>query len=326
MADPDLDLLFDAAFAPGHVTFVNADIHAGLNALRSRLTCLQDWKPAADRLAAAGFATGPAQTGAQTALVRLGRQRQRNLGWIATAAATLAPGGTLRIAGANALGPARYAKDLASLGLAVQATSKSKARLLHTVCADPGAFAAWAADAAPRRVLDGRFVSAPGVFAWDRIDEGSARLAALLPAALAGRVADLGAGFGFLADAVLTLAPAIDRLDAFEADRVALYCAKQNLARYGARADCRWHDVAAGVGTALYHAVLTNPPFHDTLGEDRGLGLRFIEVAATALKPGGTLYLVANRHLPYEKTLAARFKRVERLSEDAAFKIYAASG
>ena len=33
------------------------------------------------------------------------------------------------------------------------------------------------------------------------------------------------------------------------------------------------------------------------------VGRRFIAVAAESLKPGGRLYLVANRHLPYEACL-----------------------
>jgi 16S rRNA (guanine1207-N2)-methyltransferase len=228
------------------------------------------------------------------------------------------------VAGRNEIGPARYAKDLAAIGLAAHATSKGKARRLDATLTGPLDIAAWAAETAERPILDGRFVSAPGIFAWDRIDAGSAALAALLPNDLAGHVADLGAGFGYLAATALANAPAIVRLDAFEADRPAVRCAAANLSAFGARAQVRWHDVTAGVGTALYDAVLTNPPFHDAQGEDRTLGLRFIDVAADALKPGGRLYLVANRHLPYEQRLAARFKRVERLHEGDGFMVYAA--
>jgi len=321
MPDADLDLLFAAPLPAGRIAFLNADRHPALAGLADRLWCLQDWKPACDRLAAQGLRIGTPGEPVAAAFVRLGRQRQRNLGAIALAASLLAPGGSLRIAGANALGPARYAKDLAARGIGTSATSKGKARRLDAV---PGRadFSDWRQAAAPRAILDGAYVSAPGVFAWDRIDAGSAKLAALLPTDLAGRVADLGAGFGFLSKSALEKAPGIAALDAFEADLLAVDCAKANL---GMRAAVHWHDVTAGIGEKLYDAVFANPPFHDAIGEDRALGLRFLEVAAAALKPGGRFYLVANRHLPYEKALGTMFKRAERLFEDAAFKIYAAS-
>ena len=54
----------------------------------------------------------------------------------------------------------------------------------------------------PRRNADG-FLTAPGMFSPDHADPGSRRLAAALAGRLAGRVADLGAGWGWLAQAAL---------------------------------------------------------------------------------------------------------------------------
>ena len=64
--------------------------------------------------------------------------------------------------------------------------------------------AQWRQADAPRPILDGRFLSRPGVFAWNRVDAGSALLAEHLPGDLRGSAADLGAGWGFLADALLS--------------------------------------------------------------------------------------------------------------------------
>ena len=46
--------------------------------------------------------------------------------------------------------------------------------------------------------------------------------------------------------------------------------------------------------------------------------------AAEALRTGGTLWLTANRHLPYEAVLKARFKRVRLVAEADGFKIFEA--
>jgi len=85
MADPDLDLLFAAEFPPGEILFANADWHNALAGLGNRLWSLQDWKPAADRLSARNLRLGRPDSPVATALVRLGRQRARNLFNIAQA-------------------------------------------------------------------------------------------------------------------------------------------------------------------------------------------------------------------------------------------------
>ncbi len=323
MDHADLDLLFADPLPAGRILFLNAGPHPALAEAKDRVACVQGWKPEADALLRAGLKLATAEGKYDAALVRLGRQREVNRATLARALDALGPKGTLRVAGTNALGAASYEKDLKKLGLEGRSRSKGKARLFSAVRgkADP---AAWRGLDAPRPLGSTGFVTAPGVFAWDRFDAGSQLLAQHIPADLAGAVADIGAGWGFLADAVLARAPAIGRLDAFEADAAAVACLAHNLAPYGARARALWHDVAGGIGTAAYDTVVANPPFHDARGENRALGLRFVEVAATALKPGGRLFLVANRHLAYEQRLSELFGEVRRLAEDAAFKVYCA--
>ena len=57
---------------------------------------------------------------------------------------------------------------------------------------------------------------------------------------------------------------------------------------------------------------------------DNVMDIRFIAAAAEALKPGGRLWLVANRHLPYEQTLNERFGDVRVAGERDGFKVIAA--
>ena len=68
--------------------------------------------------------------------------------------------------------------------------------------------------------------------------------------------------------------------------------------------------------------IVSNPPFHTQGRADRpDIGRRFIAVAAEALKPGGRLWLVANRHLPYEEVLNASFGSVRTVAQQDGFKI-----
>ena len=91
-----------------------------------------------------------------------------------------------------------------------------------------------------------------------------------------------------------------------------------------ARLDFRWHDVTGGLPDR-YDFIVSNPPFHTQSRADRpDIGQRFITAAAAALKPGGRLWLVANRHLPYEQTLNDQFGEVRVAGERDGFKVIAA--
>ena len=73
----------------------------------------------------------------------------------------------------------------------------------------------------------------------------------------------------------------------------------------------------------LDFGVIT-PPFHDGGGEDRALGQAFIQRAAATLRKDGVLWLVANRHLPYEAVLKDAFARVTSNAEQGGYKVFEA--
>ena len=67
-----------------------------------------------------------------------------------------------------------------------------------------------------------------------------------------------------------------------------------------------------------------NPPFHQGRAAEPGIGSKLIAVAAKALKSRGSLYLVANKGLPYERDLAGLFSEHRQMASDKAFNIFAA--
>ena len=180
----------------------------------------------------------------------------------------------------------------------------------------------WTQRDAPRAIADGRFLSRPGLFAWDRIDAASALLAAHLPADLAGRGADLGAGYGFLAAEVLARCPGVTAMDMYEAEARALELSRENLGGHAQRAALgfHWHDVTRGL-PRHYDFIVSNPPFHQGRADQPELGRAFIAAAAAALDPGGRLRLVANRHLPYESALSEGFSTVRVVADEQGFKV-----
>jgi 16S rRNA (guanine1207-N2)-methyltransferase len=204
-------------------------------------------------------------------------------------------------------------------GLTSHALTKSHGRLFWF--ASQGVdLADWAA-APPATGPDG-FVTQPGVFSDGAVDQGSALLAATLPAKLPGRVADLGAGWGYLSAAILAR-DGVTHLDLIEAEALALDCARQNIT--DPRARFHWADATRFKPEQKYGAVVTNPPFHTGRAADPALGRAFISAAAAMLHAGGQLWLVANRHLPYEAHLRDVFVRVDEAGGDKSFKVFCAT-
>jgi 16S rRNA (guanine1207-N2)-methyltransferase len=64
-----------------------------------------------------------------------------------------------------------------------------------------------------------------------------------------------------------------------------------------------------------------NPPFHQKREAEPDIGQRMIRTAGAALKPGGRLLMVANRQLPYEKTLSEVFSSHSEIARDGMFKV-----
>jgi 16S rRNA (guanine1207-N2)-methyltransferase len=241
---------------------------------------------------------------------------------LARALTTLVPGGALTVLAPNDKGGTRLVGELTAFGCTVTASHKSHHRIATTVRpAAPVGLDASITEGAPRRVPGVGLWSQPGLFSWDRIDPGSRLLLDHLPP-LKGRGADLGCGIGVLAHGVLRSA-SVAHLTLIDLDNRALACAERNVA--DPRAVMLWADVrkARTLPTGLDFVVM-NPPFHEGGAEDRAVGHAFITKAANMMRPGGTLWLTANRHLPYEATLKPLFKTVNQVVQFEGFKIYEA--
>ena len=255
------------------------------------------------------------------------RQRDEARALLARALQLTERGGRIVACMSNDEGARSGEADLERIVGPLTTLTKNKCRVFWSAPLDGPHDAAlaeeWLRLDAVRPIDGGRFVSRPGVFAWDRIDVASQLLAEHLPPDLAGRAADLGAGFGYLSVELLQRCARIAALDVYEAERRALDLARRNLAALESRAAIRycWHDVTAGL-TDSYDVIVCNPPFHTHARADRpDIGRRFIAVAAQSLRPGGRLWLVANRHLPYEQALGAGFERVRIVTQQHGFKI-----
>lgn len=285
------------------------------------VVAVQGFRPDHDALAARGFRVvadfGSAGDRFDAALVCLPRSRVAGRAWIAAAAERVTPGGTIWVDGQKTDGVETMLKDIRARVPVASSLSKGHGRIF-SFAAGPE-FADWVADdlhPAPG------FITRPGVFSAEKTDPGSALLAAALPAGLKGRIADLGAGWGWLSAQILSH-PGVTELHLIEADHTALDCARANIS--DPRARFHWADATRFRPEARFEAVVMNPPFHTGRAAEPALGAAFIAAASEMLVPSGRLFMVANRHLPYEAVLSSHFRDVSEIGGDGAFKLFSAA-
>jgi 16S rRNA (guanine1207-N2)-methyltransferase len=259
-------------------------------------------------------------------LVLAGRHRGLNEVRIAEALERAAPGGLVVVAGGKDDGIASLRKRVDEL-----VPLEGHLPKYHGIAfwlrrpANPAAAEELRA-ANPALLVENRFHTAPGMFSFDRIDTGSKLLVENLPRDLRGSVADFCAGWGYVAAEIAARSPGISGLDLHEADFPSLEAAKLNLAgvNQSIARNFFWIDLLKEPVEKRYDAIAMNPPFHRSRAAEPEIGAGMIRAAAKALKPGGRLFMVANRQLPYEPILAAAFSSHAELARDGMFKVLSA--
>ncbi|MGH1464425.1 MAG: class I SAM-dependent methyltransferase [Cognatishimia sp.] len=316
MSNPRLSLAVDDGQitlpSEGQIAVFAPTQGADLSALpKDRCVIIQSFKPDHDAFAQAGYNCVTQASGAFAAsVVFLTRAKAQARALIAQAASF---GGPVIVDGQKTDGAESFLKDCKK-----RATILGKISKAHGKCFwfEGGDFDDWIS--ADQQDIGQGFVTAPGVFSADGIDPASAALAAALPAKLGNYVADLGAGWGYLSQAILKR-DGVETLHLVEAEKAALDCAKQNI--QDPRAEFHWADATLWAPRAKMNTVVMNPPFHTGRAAEPELGRKFIAAAAGMLAPAGHLWLVANRHLPYEATLEGLFAKVTEVAGDNRFKV-----
>ncbi|MEE3326074.1 MAG: methyltransferase [Myxococcota bacterium] len=162
----------------------------------------------------------------------------------------------------------------------------------------------------------------PGVFSARRLDPGSELLLeALAEVTPARRILDLGCGAGPLGLSALQRWPHATGL-LLDGDARAVHCATDNASALGLEERCQvdWWDVREPVPMAEFDLILLNPPFHEGKQVDLGPAHAMFETAHLALAPEGRALIVANRTLPYERSLR-ELGTVEMLKDTRTFKV-----
>jgi 16S rRNA (guanine1207-N2)-methyltransferase len=282
-----------------------------------RAHIIQGFFPDNQAIAQQGYDVGVVPSGIYSAaVVFLPRSKAEARDLIAQAA-NCTDGGPVIVDGQKTDGVDSLLKDCRKNGAEIGAVYAKAHGKMFSVSG--GTFTDWRQPDALQ--VAGGYFTAPGVFSADAVDRGSQALAAALPSTLRGRVADLGAGWGYLAFEVLKNA-AVTECHLIEAEHSALECARKNIS--DPRASFHWSDATTFTDAAGFDHVVCNPPFHVSRAGDPSIGRAFIAASARILSTRGTLWLVANRHLPYEAALAEAFSVVAEVSGNPSFKVFRA--
>ncbi len=166
-----------------------------------------------------------------------------------------------------------------------------------------------------------------GVFCREALDIGTRFLLPHLPSGLGhALVADLGCGNGVMA-IVCALENPEAQLLLVDESYMAVQSAQENWQQaLGQRPVTIYAgDGLGAVQPQTLDVVLCNPPFHQQQVVGDFLARRMFQQSHRALKPGGQLWVVGNRHLGYHITLKRMFSKVEQVAANAKFVIFKAS-
>jgi 16S rRNA G1207 methylase RsmC len=167
----------------------------------------------------------------------------------------------------------------------------------------------------------------PGVFSAGQLDQGTRFMLENLPPLEARLAVDLACGSGELG---LYLAQRTDfeSLVFIDESAMAVASARHNTLSLPSAVQRRCHFVQAdgfeGWQDEAPDLVLCNPPFHFEHTVDDFAGRRLIEQTARTIAAGGELWLVANRHLLYGRTLRSSFREVKQHAQNNKFILWQA--
>jgi len=164
-------------------------------------------------------------------------------------------------------------------------------------------------------------LSKPGIYGWDKIDQGSELLVAVVssePLTNITNCLDLGCGYGYLTLATHHLNWGLRTCT--DNNSAAIEACARNCTSFNISGQCVLADCGEGI-PERFDLILCNPPFHQGFNIDNQLTQRFLQAAAKRLNANGSAYFVVNQFIPLERKACDYFKHCELKASNGRFKV-----
>jgi len=247
------------------------------------------------------------------------------------AAAVLRPGGDFFLAGANRAGIKSAARFVESVfGHVDTLAYKGGCRVVRAVKGPDTAIPSsdyyeWRqvnAQVGPEQLT---YISKPGLFSWEQLDDGTRLLIeALQQHSLRSddSVLDIGCGSGVLTLVAARQARTGSALGV-DVDVRAVEATRRTIELNGlANASALLSDCGEAVVDRTFSAIVTNPPFHRAQATTYAIAEQIIRDAARLLRHRGRLYLVANAFLRYRPIIENAFGRATLLRQTNRYNVW----
>ncbi|MGH1487002.1 MAG: methyltransferase [Cellvibrionaceae bacterium] len=166
--------------------------------------------------------------------------------------------------------------------------------------------------------------SKPGVFGWNKIDQGTSLLLAafdkyyhqLKPTPKT--MLDIGCGYGWIA---LNMDQyKLESITATDNNAAALISANKNATLTTTNTIIKASDCGNTINEK-FDLVLCNPPFHQGFKHDQKLIEKFLASGHKHLKKGAHGFFVVNEFIPIESISNKKFEKTEVLTKENGFKV-----
>ncbi|MFI8456836.1 methyltransferase [Kitasatospora sp. NPDC085464] len=169
-------------------------------------------------------------------------------------------------------------------------------------------------------------VNHAGTFCAERLDIGTRFFLAHLPTPAPGaRVVDLGCGNGVVGTAAALAGPGAQLLFVDESHQAVASAEETFRTNLGPDAPAEFLTADAlatdAVAPGSVDLVLNNPPFHSHQATTDATAWRMFTGAKRALRPGGELWVVGNRHLGYHVKLRRLFGNCRLVAGNPKFVV-----
>lgn len=168
------------------------------------------------------------------------------------------------------------------------------------------------------------FFSKPGVFGWNKIDQGSELLAQYIlknkhQFDSSSSILDLGCGWGYLT--LITKEFDTEYRCATDNNVAAITAIQKNIESENMDVDIRLDDCGSQIDRR-FRLIMCNPPFHSGFGVDESLTKKFLKQTSRLLNKRGTALFVVNQFIPIERLGEKYFSKITLVEQSKGFKIF----